>query len=148
MDIRFVSASSAAFRALAAELDAYYFTLVGDVQNRYAEPNRPENMDALLVAYVGETAAGCGAWKRRDEHTAEMKRIYVRPEFRRRGVATALLQTLEDHAAFCGYNRWILETARDTQDSHALYLSLGYREIDYYGSPAGAENCRCFIKER
>ena len=148
MDIRFVSPASKDFCTLAGELDAYYYSLVGEIQDRYAEPNRPENMDALLVAYVDDQPVGCGAWKWRDEKTAEMKRIYVRPEFRRQGVATGLLRTLEDHAAFCGCSQWILETARDTQESHQLYLSLGYREIDYYGSPAGAENCRCFLKER
>ncbi len=148
MDIRFVTPASKDFRALAAQLDAYYYTLVGDVQDRYAEPNRPENMDALLVAYHSGQPIGCGAWKRRNEVTAEMKRIYVCPEYRRQGVASSLLQTLEDHSAYCGCTQWILETARDTQDSHKLYLSLGYKEMDYYGSPAGAENCRCFYKER
>ena len=46
-----------------------------------------------------------------------------------------------------GYGKILLETARTTGDSKALYLSLGYKEIPYYGSPAGAENCRCFLKE-
>ena len=41
----------------------------------------------------------------------------------------------------------ILETAVDTTDSHKLYLSAGYRIMDYYGSPAGADNCMCFHKE-
>ncbi len=147
MRLEFVGPNSVDFRALAAELDAYYFTLVGDVQHRYAEPNRPENMDALVVAYRDETPVAIGAWKRREQDSAEIKRIFVRPQYRRQGVATAVIQTLEDHAAFCGCRRWILETARDTRDSHRLYLSLGYKEIDYYGSPAGAENCRCFYKE-
>ena len=148
MTIQFVGPASGDFRALAAQLDAYYVTLVGEIQNRYAEPNRPENMDALVVVYREGKAIACGAWKRREEQTAEIKRIYVLPEYRRQGVASALIQTLEDHAAYCGCTKWILETARDTQDSHKLYLSLGYREMDYYGSPAGAENCRCFYKER
>lgn len=148
MTIEFVGPGSKDFRALAAELDAYYFTLVGDIQNRYAEPNRPENMDALAVVYRDERPVAIGAWKRREPDLAEIKRIFVLPAYRRQGIASALLQTLEDHSAFCGCKRWILETARDTRESHRLYLSLGYREIDYYGSPAGAENCRCFYKER
>ena len=76
MTVEFVNAGNRDFRALAAELDAYYFSLVGDVQNRYAEPNRPENMDALVVAYQDEKAVAIGAWKRREGNTAEMKRIY------------------------------------------------------------------------
>ena len=55
MEIRFVTAESQDFRRLAAELDAYYFTLVGEIQHRYAEPNRPENMNGLAVVYAQET---------------------------------------------------------------------------------------------
>ncbi len=147
MEIRFVTAESADFRALAALLDAYYFTLVGDIQLQYAEPNRPENMNALLVAYEEEMPVACGAWKAVDGRTAEIKRIYVKPEYRRRGLATALIGALEKDALHSGRHKLILETAVDTTSSHELYLSLGYKLRDYYGSPAGADNCMCFHKE-
>ena len=148
MDIRFVTAESEDFRILAGELDAYYFSLVGEIQYRYAEPNRPENMNGLAVVYEGEMPIAIGAWKRVDDKTAEIKRIYVRPAYRRQGVASALIPALEDSAAEAGFAQVILETARNTDASHQLYLSLGYQIIDYYGSPAGAENCLCFYKER
>lgn len=148
MEIRKVTPESQDFRALAAELDAYYFTLVGEIQYRYAEPNRPENMNGLAVVYEGEMPIAIGAWKRVDDKTAEIKRIYVRPAYRRQGVASALIPALEDSAAEAGFAQFILETARNTDASHQLYLSLGYQIIDYYGSPAGAENCLCFYKER
>lgn len=147
MRMEFVTAESADFRELAAALDAYYFTLVGDIQRKYAEPNRPENMSALLVAYDGETPIACGAWKAVDGETAEIKRIYVRPEYRRQGAASALIRALETDIACSGRHKLILETAVDTSGSHALYASLGYTQRDYYGSPAGAENCLCFHKE-
>lgn len=147
MELRFVTAGSQDFRALAAMLDAYYFELVGDIQLRYAEPNRPENMNALVVVYDDEKPIACGAWKAVDEKTAELKRIFVLPACRRQGVATRMMQQLESHAAYHGYRQIILETATTTADSQQLYLSQGYRRIDYYGSPAGAENCMCFIKE-
>lgn len=53
---------------------------------------------------------------------------------------------MEKDIAESGRRRIVLEMARATGDSAALYLSLGYRETGYYGSPAGAENCRCFEK--
>ena len=147
MKVCFVLPNSRDFRKLAAELDAYYFTLVGEIQNRYAEPNRPENMSALAVAYEADVPIACGAWKRIDETTAELKRLYVLPEFRRKGVASGLIEVLEAHAAAAGICRMILETAVDTADSHKLYLSAGYQTTDYYGSPAGETNCVCFYKE-
>lgn len=147
MELRFVDAKSVDYKRLADALDAYYYTLVGDVQDRYKDVNRPENMNCLIVAYEGDSAVACGAWKRVDEKTAEVKRIYVLPEFRRRGIASAIIRKLEAHIQEHGYCQILLETARTTGDSQALYLSLGYTEIPYYGSPAGAENCRCFLKE-
>ena len=147
MNISFVPSSSPDFWMLAAKLDAYYFELVGDIQNRYAEVNRPENMTALAVAYENGAAIACGAWKRIDETTAELKRLYVLPEYRRRGVARGMIAALEGDAAAAGIRRMILETAVDTADSHRLYLAAGYQITDYYGSPAGEDNCLCFFKK-
>ena len=147
VEIRFVTADSADFRMLAAKLDAYYFNLVGDIQLQYAEPNRAENMAALAVCYEGETPIACGAWKAVDGETAEIKRIFVEPEYRRKGAASAIIRALEENALLTGRRKLILETAVDTANSHRLYLSLGYRIRNYYGSPAGAENCLCFEKE-
>ncbi|MFR4414410.1 MAG: GNAT family N-acetyltransferase [Butyricicoccus sp.] len=65
--------------------------------------------------------------------------------FRRKGVASAVIAYLEQDAANTA-TKAILETARTTEDSAALYTKLGYRVIPYYGSPAGAENCLCFEK--
>ena len=147
MEIRFVTADSADFRSLAAQLDAYYFTLVGDIQLKYAEPNRPENMNALAVAYEGEIPIACGAWKAIDRDTAEIKRIFVDPAHRRKGAASRMIRALEENVLASGRHKLILETAVDTSGSHALYGALGYKTRDYYGSPAGADNCLCFHKE-
>lgn len=147
MRVQFVSPDSRDFRALAAALDAYYFELVGDIQNRYAETNRPENMTALAVVYDGEQAVACGAWKRLAEDLAELKRLYVAPAYRRQGVARMLMAALETDARENGIARMILETAKTTADSQQLYLSAGYLPREYYGSPAGAENCACFYKD-
>ena len=146
MEIRFVDADNADFLALVQQLDEYYFQVVGEVHRRYAKYNDPHLLNARMAAYQDGKAAGCGAWKKIDEGTFEVKRIYIAPAFRRKGVASALIRALEQDVAAHGYTRAILETARTTDDSAALYHKLGYREIAYYGSPAGAENCRCFEK--
>ena len=147
MELCFVSPSSKDYAMLAKKLDDYYISLVGDVHLRYANVNNPKNMAYIIVAYEGKTPIGCGCWKAVDDTTAEVKRIYVEPQYRRRGVASAIIDLLESHILASGYTQALLETARTTGDSKALYFSLGYREIPYYGSPAGAENCRCFLKE-
>ena len=146
LELRFVDAENPDLHDLCAALDEYYFSLVGEVQNRYAPYNLPHLFNCRVVAYEDGTPAGCGAWKKIDETTFEVKRIYIEPAFRRRGIASAIITALEQDAAKRGYTRAILETAPMTGDSAALYRKLGYHEIPYYGSPAGAENCRCFEK--
>ena len=147
MEVRLVGPDSQDYAMLAQKLDEYYFELVGDIQFKYAEVNKPHNMNAVCVVYEGDEPIACGAWKKIDDETAEIKRIYVLPQHRRKGAASMIVTAMEADAAKTGRKRFILETARTTADSASLYLSLGYKEIDYYGSPAGAENCRCFKKE-
>lgn len=147
MEVRIVATDNQDYAMLAQKLDEYYFELVGDVQLRYAEVNKPYNMNAICVVYEDEQPIACGAWKKIDDETAEIKRIYVLPQHRRKGAASMIVKAMEADAAKTGRRRFILETARTTADSASFYLSLGYKEIDYYGSPAGAENCRCFKKE-
>ena len=147
MEVRLVGPDSQDYAMLAQKLDEYYFELVGDIQFKYAEVNKPHNMNAVCVVYEGDEPIACGAWKKIDDETAEIKRIYVLPEHRRKGAASMIVTAMEADAAKTGRKRFILETARTTADSASLYVSLGYEEIDYYGSPAGAENCRCFKKE-
>ena len=146
MELRFVDAENTDLLELAGRLDEYYFSIVGEVHRCYAKYNDPHLFGCRLVVYEDGCASGCGCWKRTDAHTVELKRIYVRPEYRRRGIAGAVIRALEGNAAEQGYTRAVLETARTTGDSAALYRKLGYRTMPYYGSPAGAENCLCFEK--
>lgn len=146
MELRFVEPQSPDYAMLAKKLDEYYYTLVGDVHLRYADVNRPENMACRIVVYHEEQPVACGCWKPIDEQAGEVKRIYVLPQYRRRGLASRIIARLEEEIAASGRSTAILETARTTEDSRQLYLSLGYELIDYYGSPAGAENCLCFRK--
>lgn len=127
MEIRFVTAESQDFIMLARKPDEYYFKLVGDIHLRYTEANRPENNSFLIVAYIDELPIGIGCWKAVDRTTAELKRIYVLPEYRRKGVASKIIHTLEESISAARCQHIMLETARTTPASEALYLTLGYR---------------------
>ena len=83
----------------------------------------------------GEPVA-VGAVKRLDDGLCEIKRMYVAPEARGRGVARALLVALEDAARSLGYARARLDTGPSQPQAKALYLATGYTEIpDYNGNP-------------
>ena len=95
LELRFVDAENRDFHDLTAKLDEYYFMLVGEVEKRYAKYNLPHLFDCRIVAYEDGKPAGCGAWKKIDEGTFEVKRIYIAPEFRRKGVASAVIAALD-----------------------------------------------------
>jgi GNAT superfamily N-acetyltransferase len=89
----------------------------------------------FLVAYVNGTAAGCGGWRTLpgDERVAEVKRMFVLPEYRGNGVATAVLRALEDSARAAGKVRVVLETGDRQPEAIALYQKCGYAVIPNFG---------------
>jgi GNAT superfamily N-acetyltransferase len=104
---------------------------------------------AFLVAYVDRAPAGCVGYRTfaDDETTAELKRLYVAPEFRGRGVAKALLTALEDTARQAGRKRVWLETGTAQPEAIALYERSGYARIEDFGHYKGYPDVRSFGRE-
>ena len=93
----------------------------------------------FLVAYDGERPVACGGLKRLDARSAELKRLYVVPEARRRGVARRLIGELESVAREQGYSVIRLDTGANQPGAARLFESLGYRPIaDYNANPYAA----------
>ena len=98
----------------------------------------------LLLAYVGGELAGCAALRSLSDvdyaNACEMKRLYVRPAFRRFGLGRTLAQALLDEARGVGYSAMVLDTLDEMESARELYASLGFEEIPpYYFNPiAGA----------
>ncbi|MHB8650016.1 MAG: GNAT family N-acetyltransferase [Gaiellaceae bacterium] len=91
-------------------------------------------------------ALACGGLCRFDETRAELKRMYVVPEARGRGLGRRVLVELEAGARRLGYRGIVLETGEAQQASLGLYASSGYEPIPCYGPYAGQELSRCFEK--
>ena len=98
----------------------------------------------LLLGWVGRELAACGALRELADvdyaNACEMKRLYVRPAFRGRGLGRLLAQSLLDEARAVGYSAMLLDTLDDMESARELYASLGFEEIPpYYFNPiAGA----------
>ncbi len=123
-------------QALGVDLAFQHFheelqTLPGD----YAEPS-----GALVLAYVDNQVAGCGALRGLADadyaNACEMKRLYVRQAFRKIGLGRLIAQTLIDRAIEAGYSVMLLDTLDDMEAARGLYGSLGFEEIPpYYFNP-------------
>lgn len=100
----------------------------------------------FLVARDGGRAVGCGGVCRFDETRAELKRMYVAPEMRGRGIGRRLLVELEDAARRFGYAGIVLETGDRQPEALGLYASAGYERIPCYGVYATRSLSRCFEK--
>jgi GNAT superfamily N-acetyltransferase len=129
-----------------ALLAAYF----ADNRERFGEfdPERsePASVDDMSppggwfgVLRVDGRALACGGFKRLDARTAEIKRMYVAPDGRGRGLGRTMLARLEAVAAEMGYERVRLDTGAVHHEATALYRRAGYREIpDYNGNPYAA----------
>jgi diacylglycerol O-acyltransferase len=149
----------------AVELEAVAFdsdlaaVLVAEVQQEYVRrygghdetPVDPAEFappyGTFLVARVGTTAIGCAGLRRHGDGVVEVKRMFVRPEHRRRGHARRLLAALEDVARAGGDRRVVLETGLAQPEAIALYASAGYLPIEGFGHYKDAPLSRSFGKD-
>lgn len=102
--------------------------------------------EAYLLAWQEGRAVGCGALRRHDSFTGEIKRMFVTRRARRDGVARALLARLEHEARAQGYRSLVLETGARQTPAIALYSSCGWRRIAAYGAYLGDPMSICFGK--
>ncbi|MGE5602272.1 MAG: N-acetyltransferase family protein [Nitrososphaerales archaeon] len=82
----------------------------------------------LLLAFVGDTAAGCACTRKIGDGIAELKRTYVRPSFRRHGIGRLLVAETIREAKRLGFHRLRLDSAGFMSEAHTLYRSCGFQD--------------------
>jgi ribosomal protein S18 acetylase RimI-like enzyme len=127
-----IHAARALFReyaeAIGVDLEYQGFTAeLASLPGPYAPPN-----GALLIARAGEAVAGCVALRPLDARTGEMKRLYVRPEYRSTGLGCRLVESAIDAARQAGYSELRLDTLPTMASAQALYRRLGFIGIPPY----------------
>ena len=134
------------FQTLVTFLDAELQVRDGEDHPFYAQFNKLTNIKHVLLAYADNHAVGCGAFRSYTVDTVEIKRMYVRPEYRGRGIASLVLNGLEEWARENGFHNCVLETGYNQPEAIALYKKSGYRVIPNYGPYDNVSNSICFGK--
>lgn len=149
MDIHVVStnANNDHFVKLTNLLDKEFYETFGDMVKRYEEFNRLEEIHDVIVLYDGIIPVACGSFKKYNNDTVEMKRVFVCKEYRQKGLATKIMQRLEKSATKQGFVYSILETGVELKPAIALYKSLGYEIIDNYAQYEDDSICVCMKKK-
>jgi putative acetyltransferase len=131
--------------ALDAELSLLY-----KPEQRFGPNLKPEHLSpglgTFVLARAEGRAVGCGALRRLDSTTGEVKRMYVEPEVRGRGVAKQILDRLEAAARELTLNRLVLETGIHQADAIALYTRAGFRPVPCWDEYAGSSTSVCYEK--
>ena len=134
------------FVALVKHLDKDLAIRDGEEHAFYHQFNDIGNLNNTVVLYMDKKPVGCGAIKIFDAKTMEVKRMYILPEARGKGLATLILKELEHWAFELGSKACILETGKRQPEAIALYTKNGYKAVPSYGQYEGVENSVCFQK--
>jgi putative acetyltransferase len=145
--IKRTTSSDNEFQKLVVKLDKDLAIRDGDEHAFYAQFNKTVNIKNVVVAYLNEKAIGCGAFKEYDANTVEIKRMFVEPTFRGKGIARQVLAELDLWAKENNYNTCVLETGKKQPEAIALYIKAGYIIIPNYGQYQNVENSVCMKKE-
>ena len=134
------------FQKLVGELDADLKIRDGEDHLFYAQFNKIDTIKKVIVAYENELPVGCGAIKEYVGDVMEVKRMYVLPGNRNRGIASTILKELERWAIELKMSKLLLETGINQPEAIALYKKSGYAPIPNYGQYENIINSLCFEK--
>ena len=133
------------FQKLSAIFDEYLVDIDGDEKDFFAQFNQIY-INQVVLFYENDSAVGCGAFKQYEDSVAELKRMFVLPDFRGKGVANKIIQELELWISEEKYTTIILETATKLLPAIALYSKLGYSKFPNYGAYQNVESSYCMQK--
>ena len=133
------------FQILTKLFDEFLVDIDGEEKDFFAQFNQIY-IENVIVFYIDEIAAGCGAFKEYEPKVAEIKRMFVLPEHRGKGIANTILNELELWTKSLEYTSTILETSNKLTSAINLYKKSGYEIIPNYGQYENVESSVCFRK--
>lgn len=137
------------FIGLCHDLDCFLNELVGGEENRtkYIPYNQLDDIHNVIVVYDNDIPIGCAAFKKYDDECAEVKRVFIKTEYRGRGISKKLMELLEESAREQGYYYLILESGEPLIAAMSLYRKIGYKVIPNYGQYEDMPDSICMRKK-
>ena len=137
------------FIELCHDLDDFLNELVGGEKNRaeYIPYNKLDDIHDVIVAYDEDIPVGSAGFKKYDNECAEVKRVFIKREYRGKGISKKLMELLEERARNKGYKYLILESGEPLVAAMSLYRKIGYKVIPNYGQYKDMPDSVCMKKE-
>lgn len=146
LDLKRTDSSNQNFQKLVQELDADLKIRDGEDHEFFAQFNKIDKINYVIVAYEEGEAVGCGAIKKYSDEIIEIKRMYVVPHKRSQGIASRILKELELWAKELYFKKCILETGKKQPEAIGLYIKNNYITIPNFGQYEKVDNSVCFEK--
>jgi len=134
------------FLWLIKQLDHELRVRYGELQTIYDQYDKVNNLNTVVIVYNDMNPAGCGCFKKYNNVTIELKRMFVSAERRGMGIGALLVHELEKWAAELNYNFIVLETGIKQPEAIHLYQKLGYTKIPNYDQYKDMNTSVCFKK--
>jgi GNAT superfamily N-acetyltransferase len=147
IELKRTSSDNEDFRSLVMELDCELRSRYDKQQASYDQYNIIQNNQSVLVAYKNGVPVGCGCFKKFDDASVEIKRMYVKREYRGQKIAATILSELEKWVQELNVFTAVLETGSKQPEAIHLYKKSGYIVIENYGPYKNMPQSVCMQKK-
>lgn len=113
--------------------DDYMIEFLGDDSWCYTRYSESENIEKVWGLSIDNHVIGCIAYRKKDDKIGEVKRLFIRKEYRGKGIAKTLLKTVEDYAKEQGCDKLFLDTRITLEPAVSLYRSFGFNIVFQQG---------------
>lgn len=145
--VKRTSANHPDFIYLISLLDFELWHELNEDQATYDQFNKVSDISTAVIIYADEKPIACGCYKKYDDKTVEIKRMYVDKNYRGKGISKMVLTELEKWAIENSFEYAILETSIHFNIAQSLYKNAGYDVIENYDQYAGLEESVCMKKK-
>lgn len=149
MELIYTDGRNQDFISLCRLLDDYLNEIAGGEEKRaqYIPYNTLGDIHNVVLAYNKGALAGCATFRAYEEGVAEVKRVFIKKEYRGKGIAKQMMACLEKNARIKGFKKLILETGKPLVEAISLYLGIGFVVTDNYGPYQCMPESICMQKE-